>query len=66
MKLEKKEKPTPKACRCGKLGILVVCRGKKMVSCPNPCSCDGNFRTTWRSNAEDAILEWNYMNFGKK
>ena len=56
---EKKEKPTPKRCVCGKFGILVVHKGKKMVSCPNPCACSANRRTAWMKNADEAIAAWN-------
>ena len=56
-----KEKPTPKRCLCGSVGIVVKMRGKKMVSCPDPLNCPGNFRTPWMSSEDDAIITWNNM-----
>ena len=56
---EKKEKPTPKRCVCCKIGVLTVWKGKKMVSCPDPCNCSANRRTAWYSNADEAIQAWN-------
>lgn len=55
------EKPTPKRCACGELGIVVKKRGGVMVSCPNPARCFGNYRTTWRKSEAEAIAEWNTM-----
>ena len=57
-KVEKKD--IPKNCRCGKQGIVVYCRGnKKMVSCPDPLNCPGNYRTIWCSSVQQAIRLWN-------
>ena len=56
---EVKEKPTPVRCACGSEAVIVVFRGKKMVSCPNPERCKGNFRTQWRGHKDEAIAEWN-------
>lgn len=55
------EKPTPKRCACGELGIVVKKRGGAMVSCPNPARCSGNYRTTWRKSEAEAVAEWNTM-----
>lgn len=60
-KSEKKEKPTPIRCICGKEAAIVVYRGKKMVSCPNPLKCSGNFRTPWKRSRDEAISTWNTM-----
>lgn len=54
-----KEKPIPKLCACGSRGIIVELRGKKMVSCPNPEKCCGNYRTVWFSNKDQAVENWN-------
>ena len=61
MPKEKPEKPVPKPCICGRGGCVVVSRGKKMVSCPDPCNCPGNLRTRWHGNEESAIVEWNNL-----
>ena len=66
MRKEKDEKPVPKPCICGRGGILVVNRGKKMISCPNPISCPGNLRTLWYGNEESAIVEWNNLVAGAR
>ena len=58
---EPKEKPTPIRCVCGAEATTVVFRGKKMVSCPNPERCAGNFRTEWKGRMEEAIADWNGM-----
>ena len=54
-----KEKPAPARCACGSEAVIVVFRGKKMISCPNPERCVGNFRTQWKSSTVAAISEWN-------
>lgn len=56
---EKKEKPFPKKCICGREAIIVINRGKKMVPCPDPLNCTGNHRTMWHGHTESAISEWN-------
>ena len=56
---EKKEKPVPQKCICGREAITVKKGSKKMVTCPDPLNCVGNFRTTWNGSAESAITEWN-------
>lgn len=56
---EKKDKPTPVRCVCGREAAVLVFRGKKMISCPNPEKCVGNFRTLWKSHKEEAVAEWN-------
>ena len=48
-------------CMCSKRGILVRSGARKMVSCPDPMNCSGNFRTTWRAKEEEAIDEWNAL-----
>lgn len=58
-----KEKPIPKRCLCGSVGIVVKVKGKKMVSCPDPVNCRGNFRTQWFSSEEQAVSAWNHMEF---
>ena len=58
-KTEKKQKPVPKRCVCGAEAIVVKTRAGKMVSCPNPIGCVANLRTTWKSNEDSAINEWN-------
>ena len=69
-KKEPKPKPTPRSCFCGKLGILVSARGRgKMISCPDPMNCAGNFRTPWFRSELQAINYWNDViitNGGKK
>ncbi|MBE6977635.1 MAG: hypothetical protein E7438_03225 [Ruminococcaceae bacterium] len=55
----KKEKPVPKKCVCGKGGIIVKSRFGKMVTCPDPLKCSANLRTMWNSHEESAIVEWN-------
>ena len=62
---EKKEKPVPCMCKCGKPGIIVKNRSKKMVSCPDPANCSGNWRTAWNGSELSAILEWNALMGGK-
>lgn len=57
----KKEKPVPKPCICGKSGIVVKSRAGKMISCPDPVSCEGNLRTVWHRHEESAIVEWNNL-----
>lgn len=57
----KKEKPVPVCCICGKQGVTVRSRAKKMVSCPDPVNCVGNFRTKWNSSEDAAIVEWNTL-----
>ena len=34
---------------------------KKMISCPDPENCVGNFRTAWHSSEDAAIVEWNTL-----
>jgi ssDNA-binding Zn-finger/Zn-ribbon topoisomerase 1 len=58
-KSEKKEKPVPKKCVCGRGGIIVKSRAGKMISCPDPLNCKANLRTIWHSHEESAIAEWN-------
>lgn len=58
---EKQEKPVPKPCVCGRGGCTVVNRGKKMITCPDPCNCPGNLRTMWHGNVDSAIVEWNAL-----
>ena len=60
-KKEKKEKEelVPKFCKCGKPGIVVVHKSKKMVSCPDPVNCCTNRRTLWYGNKDEAIIAWN-------
>ena len=58
---KKKEKPTPKLCACGEVAAVVRTRAGKMISCPDPMSCCGNFRTTWRKSEDQAIAEWNSL-----
>lgn len=61
MKETKKEKEVPALCMCGRQGIVCKMRSKKMVSCPDPINCIGNFRTMWMRSEDDAIREWNIM-----
>ena len=56
---EKKEKPTPKNCVCGRPALIVKAKPGKMVTCPDPMNCQGNLRTTWKKHEELAIVEWN-------
>lgn len=56
---EKKEKPVPQKCICGREAVVVIMRGKKMVSCHDPLNCIGNPRTMWHGHEESAIIEWN-------
>lgn len=58
-KKEKKEELIPKRCVCGKVGIIVQCKSKKMVSCPDPMNCRENRRTAWYKNRDEAIISWN-------
>ena len=59
-KKEPKEKPTPLRCPCGKLGALVSARGcGKMITCPEPMACVGNYRTPWFKTELQAINYWN-------
>jgi len=58
---EKQEKPVPKPCICGRGGIIVRSRSKKMVTCPDPVHCPGNLRSMWHGNEEAAIVEWNNL-----
>lgn len=60
-KEQKKEKPAPKKCVCGREAIIVKSKGKKMVSCPNPLKCSANLRTAWHSNEEKAVEQWNSL-----
>lgn len=56
-----KEEVIPKKCVCGRPGILVVWKGKKKVSCPDPKNCSGNFQTGWFGSKEQAIANWNSL-----
>jgi hypothetical protein len=56
---EKKEKPTPQKCVCGRPAIIVKTRHGKMATCPDPMNCPGNLRTTWKRSEDLAIIEWN-------
>lgn len=58
---EKKDKPMPVRCACGREAAVLVFRGKKMISCPDPENCVGNFRTLWKGRKEEAIAEWDNM-----
>ena len=58
---EKKEKPTPRKCACGKAAIIVKTRHGKMVTCPDPMNCPGNLRTPWYGHEAVAIAEWNNL-----
>lgn len=58
-KTEKKEKPTPKPCVCGKMAVIVKNEGGKMITCPDPLNCRGNLRTRWHRHEELAVTEWN-------
>lgn len=58
-KTEKKEKPVPKRCVCGKAAALVKTRGGKMITCPDPLNCKGNLRTRWHRHEQLAVAEWN-------
>lgn len=50
-KEQKKEKPVPKPCKCGRDPCVVtVARRGKMVTCSDPVNCCGNFRTLWKKN----------------
>ena len=60
-KAETKEKPTPKKCVCGKPAITVKVRRGKMITCPDPMSCQANLRTRWSSHESTAIAEWNNL-----
>lgn len=60
-KTEKKEKPTPKRCACGAIAISVKTKHGKLITCPNPTNCVGNFRTTWKRSEDQAIAEWNNL-----
>lgn len=61
MKEDKKEKPTPVHCLCGKRAVIVKNKAKKMISCPDPENCCGNFRTMWHGHEESAIAEWDNL-----
>ena len=56
---EKKEKPIPKKCVCGKEAVFVKTRAGKMFTCPAPLNCKGNLRTAWKKSLDLAVLEWN-------
>lgn len=56
---EKKEKPSPDRCVCGKEAVIIRFHGKKMVSCPNPEKCTGSLRTPWLGSEDEAVLRWN-------
>ena len=58
--MQKKEKPVPICCICGKKGVTVE-SDQKMVSCQDPENCVGNFRTVWHSSEDAAIAEWNTL-----
>lgn len=60
-KSERKEKPIPKKCICGRGGIVVKSRGSKMVSCPDPMNCKANLRTMWYGHEESAVVAWNKL-----
>ena len=60
-KTEKKEKPTPRRCVCGKAAITVQTRSGKMVTCPDPMNCRSNLRTTWEKSEDQAIIKWNTL-----
>ena len=58
---EKKEKPVPVKCICGKPAIIVKSKSGKMVTCADPMNCHGNMRTTWVSHESIAIAQWNSL-----
>ena len=58
---EKKERPVPNRCICGKQPADVRMRGKVMLSCPAPIKCPANLRTRWHKGVDSAIVEWNCM-----
>lgn len=54
------DKPTPRRCPCGRSAVLVSARGcGKMVTCPDPLECVGNYRTPWFKTELQAINYWN-------
>lgn len=58
---EKKEKPGPRECVCGKMPVLVSVRGGRMLSCPDPVKCSANLRTMWQKSEIQAMEEWNSL-----
>lgn len=58
---EKKKKPRPRECACGKAPILVSVRGGRMLSCPDPVKCPANLRTMWQKSEIQAVEEWNSL-----
>ena len=60
-KAQKTEKPKLRRCACGRQPILVSIRGGRMLSCPDPVSCPGNFRTMWQKTEAQATEEWNAL-----
>ncbi|MGM9659540.1 MAG: hypothetical protein ACI3WQ_02965 [Faecousia sp.] len=58
---EKKERPVPVPCICGKAPISVCIRGGKMLTCPDPLNCSANIRTRWTKHMDSATAEWNLL-----
>lgn len=56
-----REKTEPVRCVCGAPPAVVRNRGKKLLSCPNPLRCKGNFCTIWHPNEEAAVAQWNAL-----
>lgn len=58
---EKPAKPVPVPCICGAPPAIVRNWGKKLLSCPNPVKCSGNYCTGWYPNEEAAVIQWNTL-----
>lgn len=60
-KATKADKPVLARCICGAPPAIVRNRGKKLISCPDPARCSGNYCTGWHPNEEAAVVQWNVL-----
>jgi hypothetical protein len=62
MKKCEKEIEVPVVCICGCRPVIVMDRQRKrIVSCPDPERCVGNFYTSKHRNEDAAVREWNSL-----
>ena len=61
VKEKENEKPVPICCVCGRNGVVVEFKKRRMVSCSDPENCVGNFMTGWNRSEDAAVEEWNTL-----
>lgn len=54
---QKKKKETARPCVCGRPPCAVKHKSRHMIACPDMLTC--GLRGRWRSNEQDAIIDWN-------